>query len=247
MGKGKDKLFGNTLDNLVKRAEDELKKYYNSLNNNSSSSLMIDDKSSKKFRKSNIALRYVVKNVPPEIQEFIQFFTKHEVWTIEGIFRKNSSVKDLKNAKKIMEEEGKLNLDKYEKEDAILVSGLFKNFLAEISGRIIPYKMYLKLKEATSDAEIKEVLRELPLNNYETLNYINQFILIVNDHCETNYMNLSNLSIVIGPNLFELTNDEMINLNITVVSSEIYKNILKIRKYERDTAEGLISNESIAE
>lgn len=46
--------------------------------------------------------------------------------------------------------EGKLNLDKYEKEDAILVSGLFKNFLAEISGRIIPYKMYLKLKEASN-------------------------------------------------------------------------------------------------
>jgi len=60
-------------------------------------------------------------------------------------------------------------------------------------------------------------------------------------------MNLSNLSIVIGPNLFELTNDEMVNLNITVVSSEIYKNILRIRKYERDCAEGLISNESIAE
>jgi len=40
-------------------------------------------------------------------------------------------------------------LDKYEKEDAILVSGLFKNFLAEMSGRIIPYKIYLKLKDAS--------------------------------------------------------------------------------------------------
>lgn len=92
MGKGKDKLFGNTLDNLVKRAEDELKKYYNSLNNNSSSSLMIDDKSSKKFRKSNIALRYVVKNVPPEIQEFIQFFTKHEGFYIYFCFIKKNHI-----------------------------------------------------------------------------------------------------------------------------------------------------------
>jgi len=132
-------------------------------------------------------------------------------------------------------------LDKYEKEDAILVSGLFKNFLAEMSGRIIPYKIYLKLKDAKTNIEMKEILRELPLNHHETLNYINQFVLIINDHCETNYMNLSNLSIVFGPNLFELTNDEMVNLNITVVSSEIYKNILKIRKTERDTAEGIIS------
>jgi len=66
-------------------------------------------------------------------------------------------------------------------------------------------------------------------------------VLIVNDHCETNYMNLANLSIVIGPNLFELTNDEMVNLDITVKSSEIYKNILRIRKSERDNAEVIIN------
>ncbi|KAL6597700.1 hypothetical protein U3516DRAFT_671145 [Neocallimastix sp. 'constans'] len=218
MGRNKDKLFGNSLDNLVKRAEEELKSYNNSLNNDSSSNILSNDssKASKKInKKSDILLRYTVRNVPPEIQEFIQFFTKHE--------------------------EGKLNLDKYEKEDAILVSGLFKNFLAEMSGRIIPYKIYLKLKDAKTNIEMKEILRELPLNHHETLNYINQFVLIINDHCETNYMNLSNLSIVFGPNLFELTNDEMVNLNITVVSSEIYKNILKIRKTERDTAEGIIS------
>jgi len=58
---------------------------------------------------------------------------------------------------------------------------------------------------------------------------------MINDHCETNFMNLSNLSIVFGPNLFELTNDEMINLSITVVSSDIYKNILRIQNAERDT------------
>lgn len=54
-------------------------------------------------------------------------------------------------------------------------------------------------------------------------------------------MNLANLSIVIGPNLFELTNDEMVNLDITVKSSEIYKNILRIRKSERDNAEVIIN------
>jgi len=103
MGRNKDKLFGNSLDNLVKRAEEELKSYNNSLNNDSSSNILSNDssKASKKInKKSDILLRYTVRNVPPEIQEFIQFFTKHEVWTIEGIFRKNSSVKDLKKAKK---------------------------------------------------------------------------------------------------------------------------------------------------
>ncbi|ORX48181.1 Rho GTPase activation protein [Piromyces finnis] len=225
MGK-KNKIFGNTLDYLVKRAEDELKKTNINL-----------DSSTKSLKKKPITSRYVVKHIPPEIQEFVQFFTKNEVWNVEGIFRKNSSVKDLKKAKKIIEDEGSLNLDKYDKGDSILVSGLFKNFLAEIQGRIIPYKIYIKLKEAKTDADLKEVLKELPINNYETLNYINQFVLKINDHCETNYMNLSNLSIVIGPNLFELTNDEMVNLNITVISSDIYKNILRIRKTERDNAE----------
>ncbi|ORX81015.1 hypothetical protein BCR32DRAFT_327483 [Anaeromyces robustus] len=235
---GKGKIFGNTLDNLVKRAENELKRC------SSSSTTSTDPK---KNTKSNISTKYVVRNVPPEIQEFIQFFTKHEVWNIEGIFRRNSSIKDLKKAKKDIEDEGRLNLDKYEKKDAILVSGLFKNFLAEMSGRIIPYKIYLKLKETKNDAELKEVLKELPVNNYETLNYINQFVLILNDHCETNYMNLANLSIVFGPNLFEMVNDEMINLNITVVSSDLYKNILRIRKAERDQAEGIINTDQINE
>ena len=55
-------------------------------------------------------------------------------------------------------------------------------------------------------------------------------------------MNLENLSIVIGPNLFELTSDEMVNLNITVVSSEIYKNILRMRKTERDNANVIIND-----
>jgi len=55
-------------------------------------------------------------------------------------------------------------------------------------------------------------------------------------------MNLENLSIVIGPNLFELTSDEMVNLNITVISSEIYKNLLRMRKTERDNAEVKIYN-----
>ncbi|OUM69474.1 hypothetical protein PIROE2DRAFT_2562 [Piromyces sp. E2] len=202
MGK-KQKIFGCSLDNLVKRAEQELKK--------SNTSTINLDESSKSIKRKPIT-----------------------IWNIEGIFRKNSSVKDLTKAKKIIEEEGMLNLEKYERKDAILVSGLFKNFLAEMQGRVIPYKIYTKLKESKSDAEIKDILKELSINHYETLNYINQFVLILNDHCETNYMNLANLSIVIGPNLFELTNDEMINLNITVESSEIYKNILRIRKTERE-------------
>ena len=67
-------------------------------------------------------------------------------------------------------------------------------------------------------------------------------MLIVNDNCETNYMNIENLSIVIGPNLFELISDEMVNLNITVASSEIYKNILRMRKTERDNAYVIIND-----
>jgi len=237
----KHKIFGNTLDNLVKFAEEELKRENNAIANANSSNIDAKKNSTKKKPMSS---RYVVKHVPPEIQEFVQYFTKHEAWTVEGIFRKNSSVKDLKIAKKLIEDEGGLYLDKYEKEDAILVSGLFKNFLAELQGRIIPYEIYLKLKDTKNEQELKEALKELPINNYETLNYINQFILIVNDNCETNYMNLENLSIVIGPNLFELTSDEMVNLNITVVSSEIYKNILRMRKTERDNANGITTDQT---
>jgi len=91
MGRNKDKLFGNSLDNLVKRAEEELKSYNNSLNNDSSSNILSNDssKASKKInKKSDILLRYTVRNVPPEIQEFIQFFTKHE-----GIFILSSKKK----------------------------------------------------------------------------------------------------------------------------------------------------------
>jgi len=69
MGK-KQKIFGCSLENLVKRAEQELKKV-----NSNSTNL---DGSSKSLKKKPITSRYVVKHIPPEIQEFIQFFTIHE-------------------------------------------------------------------------------------------------------------------------------------------------------------------------
>jgi hypothetical protein len=55
MGRNKDKLFGNSLDNLVKRAEEELKSYNNSLNNDSSSNILSNDssKASKKINKKS--------------------------------------------------------------------------------------------------------------------------------------------------------------------------------------------------
>jgi len=79
----KYKIFGNTLDNLVKYAEEELKR------ESTSSSNADDSKNSKKVNKKRpISCRYVVKHVPPEIQEFIQFFTKHEGF----IYNNNSSI-----------------------------------------------------------------------------------------------------------------------------------------------------------
>jgi len=78
----KHKIFGNTLDNLVKFAEEELKRENNAIANANSSNIDAKKNSTKKKPMSS---RYVVKHVPPEIQEFVQYFTKHE-----GIIYNNS-------------------------------------------------------------------------------------------------------------------------------------------------------------
>ncbi|KAG4088753.1 hypothetical protein H8356DRAFT_958097 [Neocallimastix lanati (nom. inval.)] len=97
---------------------------------------------------------------------------------------------------------GKIDFTNYS--DVHAIATLFKQFLRELSGKIIPKNLFTLFESAKdSDDKIREALSQLPKQRYDTLLYILEFIFYIDKYKKYNKMDIENLCIVFAPNIIE--------------------------------------------
>ncbi|XP_050391996.1 protein FAM13A isoform X2 [Patella vulgata] len=146
--------------------------------------------------------------VPIIVKKTCEFIDKNGL-DQEGIFRVNGSARIVDKIKSSFDQTGDADLE--EDHDVMAVASTLKLFLREMTDSTIPERMtnqFVDIYEANQvDSvrciqQLKVALKELPLNNYNLLKFLAQFLVIVAHHEYLNKMNSMALGIVFGPNLF---------------------------------------------
>ncbi|KAM6906989.1 rho GTPase-activating protein 24-like [Xenentodon cancila] len=151
--------------------------------------------------------RYGVRLVPLVVEQCVNFIRErglHEV----GLFRQpgqTSLVKELQEA-----------FDSGERPtfgsntDVHTVASLLKLYLRQLPEPLVPYSHYpdfllcsqkLKSDRALGLQELRNLLHELPVANFNVLNFVCQFLNEVQSYSSSNKMSVQNLATVFGPNI----------------------------------------------
>lgn len=100
--------------------------------------------------------------------------------------------------------------------DPSVAAGVIKQFLRQLPDPLLKYELYdawIKIAEIDDDSQrlhlIRNMARQLPETNYNTLKYLMFLMHQVCQHTEENKMSPQNLAIVVGPNILRSTNDMM--------------------------------------
>ncbi|XP_068123555.1 rho GTPase-activating protein 9 isoform X2 [Hyperolius riggenbachi] len=121
-------------------------------------------------------------------------------------------------------QEEKLDLNDSEWEDIHVITGALKMFFRELPEPLIPFCMFDDFVSAVQIPDVservqsmKELVRELPEANYDTLNYIVCHLNSVREQCEKNRMSTQNIGIVFGPTLMRPEKEQLANIAANMV------------------------------
>ncbi|KAM8900639.1 rho GTPase-activating protein 24-like isoform 2-T2 [Spinachia spinachia] len=150
--------------------------------------------------------RYGVRLVPLVVEQCVVFIREcglHEV----GLFRRPgqaSLVKELQEAFDAGERPS------FDSTDVHTVASLLKLYLRQLPEPLVPYRRYqdfllcaqkLSMERTLVLAELRNLLHELPVANFNLLNFICQFLNEVQSYSSSNQMSGQNLATVFGPNI----------------------------------------------
>ncbi|KRY19239.1 Rho GTPase-activating protein 1, partial [Trichinella patagoniensis] len=156
-----------------------------------------------------VNLQYIMRNhpestLPPVVHDTVTFLRQHGMLT-PGLFRRSVSVKELRTW------QDKINRGisvTYSYPDHVHLSAvLLKTFLRELSEPVMTHHLYGDIMQLQNfppnerTQKIRDLLKQLPKENYTLLKYLIEFLNEVCDRSSANLMNASNLAIVFGPNL----------------------------------------------
>ncbi|XP_030835770.1 protein FAM13A isoform X2 [Strongylocentrotus purpuratus] len=146
--------------------------------------------------------------IPELLQKIIEFIKMHGIGH-EGIFRINGSSKIVEKLRMQYDRHGNANLE--EAGDVMAVASLLKLFFRELPDPVVIgqlHPQFLTVQEEfqynkeESLKQLKNLLQQLPEENFLVLRYLCSFLIKVIHHEDTNKMNSMALAIVFGPNLF---------------------------------------------
>lgn len=103
--------------------------------------------------------------------------------------------------------------------DTNVVSSLLKSFFRKLPDSLLTSELYPKFIEADKIDEpkarlyeIKNILSDLPIYQYETLKHLILHLKRVVDNCDVNKMEARNLAIMFGPTLVRSVEDNMVTM-----------------------------------
>ncbi|KAJ8387872.1 hypothetical protein AAFF_G00149070 [Aldrovandia affinis] len=151
--------------------------------------------------------RYGEHTVPLVVEQCVAFIRDHGLREV-GLFRQPGQATLVKELQEAFDAGEKPSFDS--STDVHTVASLLKLYLRELPEPVVPFSRYQDFllcgKQILTDRkqgllELKTVLHELPVANFNLLNYICQFLNEVQAYSSSNKMTIQNLATVFGPNI----------------------------------------------
>ncbi|XP_050934705.1 rho GTPase-activating protein 24-like [Lates calcarifer] len=158
--------------------------------------------------------RYGVRLVPLVVEQCVTFIRErglHEV----GLFRQPGQTSLVKELQEAFDAGERPSFDS--STDVHTVASLLKLYLRQLPEPLVPYSHYQDFllcgKKLTSDrtqglGELRNLLHELPVANFNLLNFICQFLNEVQSYSGSNKMTDQNLATVFGPNILRAKTED---------------------------------------
>ncbi|KAL6098363.1 uncharacterized protein ACO6RY_17512 [Pungitius sinensis] len=151
--------------------------------------------------------RYGVRLVPLVVEQCVNFIREcglHEV----GLFRQPGQASLIKELQEAFDAGERPSFDS--RTDVHTVASLLKLYLRQLPEPLVPYRRYqdfllcgqkLSIERTLVLAELRNLLHELPVANFNLLHFICQFLNEVQSYSSSNKMSGQNLATVFGPNI----------------------------------------------
>ncbi|XP_059398895.1 rho GTPase-activating protein 24-like isoform X1 [Carassius carassius] len=151
--------------------------------------------------------RYGDHMAPLVVEQCVDFIREHGLTEV-GLFRQPGQATLVKELQEAFDAGEKPSFDN--STDVNTVASLLKLYLRELPEPLVPFSRYEEFlvcgKRIPSDREkglqdLRRLLHELPVANFNLLRYICQFLNDVQSYSSVNKMSIQNLATVFGPNI----------------------------------------------
>ncbi|KAK2828432.1 hypothetical protein Q5P01_019466 [Channa striata] len=151
--------------------------------------------------------RYGIRLIPLVVEQCVNFIRErglHEV----GLFRQPGRTSQVRELQEAFDAGERPSFDS--STDVHTVASLLKLYLRQLPEPLVPYSHYkdfllcgqkLKSDRSLGLGELRSLLHELPVANFNLLNFICQFLSEVHSYSGSNKMSDQNLATVFGPNI----------------------------------------------
>ncbi|XP_075049289.1 rho GTPase-activating protein 30 isoform X1 [Mixophyes fleayi] len=167
------------------------------------------------------------QEVPQVLKSCTEFVEEHGI--VDGIYRLCGIASNVQKLRQEfdMERPPDLNKSTY-LQDVHCVSSLCKAYFRELPNPLLTYQLYDKFADAVAIQleeqrliKIREVLKELPLPHYRTLEYLMKHLVFMASFSSQTNMHARNLAIVWAPNLLRSKDIESSGFNGTAAFMEV--------------------------
>ncbi|XP_048144408.1 rho GTPase-activating protein 30 isoform X2 [Corvus hawaiiensis] len=167
------------------------------------------------------------QDVPQVLRSCTEFVEQHGV--VDGIYRLSGVSSNIQRLRAEFEAQRSPELARpVYLQDVHCVSSLCKAYCRELPNPLLTYQLYDKFADAVAIqmeearlVKIKEVLKELPVPHYRTLEFLMRHLLRMAGHSGRTNMHARNLAIVWAPNLLRSRDIEASGFNGTAAFMEV--------------------------
>jgi len=147
----------------------------------------------------------------------------------EGLFRLSAQSSDVTELKQRLDNGENVNFSKVL--DCHAVSGLIKMFLRELPEPLLTFTQYTSFVLAADIGKLRQILAEIPPENYKFLEQFIPFLQQVAEHSAQNRMTISNLAVVFAPGLIRA---EVDTAELVMQASAVNTNVeLLFKEYQK--------------
>ncbi|XP_051554565.1 rho GTPase-activating protein 30-like [Myxocyprinus asiaticus] len=172
-------------------------------------------------------LTSTAQEIPLVLRSCSEFIEEHGI--VDGIYRLSGVSSNTQKLRSEFDSEGTPDLckDVY-LQDIHCVSSLCKAYFRELPNPLLTYELYDHFADAVAVqlederlVKIKEVLKDLPVPHYRTLEYLMRHLVKMSTHAPQTNMHTRNLAIVWAPNLLRSKDIESTGFNGTAAFMEV--------------------------
>ncbi|XP_065108805.1 rho GTPase-activating protein 27 isoform X1 [Paramisgurnus dabryanus] len=171
-------------------------------------------------------------NVPKFLEKCIRTVEKRGL-KIDGVYRVSGNLAVIQKLRYKADHEEDLDLEDGQWEEIHVITGALKLFLRELPEPLFPFTFFERFIAAIQMSEYsqrvsytRDLVRNLPLPNHDTMEVLFRHLRKVIDHTEWNRMSLQSMAIVFGPTLLRPQEESNITMHM-VFQNQIVELILK--------------------